>query len=128
MRRRPPRSTRTDTLFPYTTLFRSVILRADGSEQAIAFDDPAYAIELPLEQAYDAASVLIAHQSPKSPRRWIGVDLASGKQTVVQQQKVENFDPDDYQVERLFAPAPDGDMVPITLLSDRKSTRLNSSH
>src|SRR3546814_15107094 len=122
MRRRPPRSTRTDTLFPYTTLFRSVILRADGSEQAIAFDDPAYAIELPLEQAYDAASVLIAHQSPKSPRRWIGVDLASGKQTVVQQQKVENFDPDDYQVERLFAPAPDGEMV------DRKSTRLNSRH
>src|SRR3546814_3676258 len=26
MRRRPPRSTRTDTLFPYTTLFRSRLL------------------------------------------------------------------------------------------------------
>src|SRR3546814_1780041 len=26
MRRRPPRSTRTDTLFPYTTLFRSLWL------------------------------------------------------------------------------------------------------
>src|SRR3546814_6929661 len=26
MRRRPPRSTRTDTLFPYTTLFRSLFL------------------------------------------------------------------------------------------------------
>src|SRR3546814_2087416 len=26
MRRRPPRSTRTDTLFPYTTLFRSVVV------------------------------------------------------------------------------------------------------
>src|SRR3546814_20212098 len=25
MRRRPPRSTRTDTLFPYTTLFRSLL-------------------------------------------------------------------------------------------------------
>src|SRR3546814_17814956 len=25
MRRRPPRSTRTDTLFPYTTLFRSAV-------------------------------------------------------------------------------------------------------
>src|SRR3546814_990049 len=25
MRRRPPRSTRTDTLFPYTTLFRSIL-------------------------------------------------------------------------------------------------------
>src|SRR3546814_2926120 len=32
MRRRPPRSTRTDTLFPYTTLFRSVVpLAADVS-------------------------------------------------------------------------------------------------
>src|SRR3546814_20638205 len=28
MIRRPPRSTRTDTLFPYTTLFRSVFARA----------------------------------------------------------------------------------------------------
>src|SRR3546814_20071379 len=27
MIRRPPKSTRTDTLFPYTTLFRSVLLR-----------------------------------------------------------------------------------------------------
>src|SRR3546814_10195951 len=34
MLRRPPRSTRTDTLFPYTTLFRSLVVvafdRADG--------------------------------------------------------------------------------------------------
>src|SRR3546814_6394572 len=30
MIRRPPRSTRTDTLFPYTTLFRSTGLRALG--------------------------------------------------------------------------------------------------
>src|SRR3546814_5371087 len=30
MRRRPPRSTRTDTLFPYTTLFRSRIERELG--------------------------------------------------------------------------------------------------
>src|SRR3546814_6695908 len=29
MIRRPPRSTRTDTLFPYTTLFRSHVLRPD---------------------------------------------------------------------------------------------------
>src|SRR3546814_8308923 len=28
MIRRPPRSTRTDTLFPYTTLFRSPVIRA----------------------------------------------------------------------------------------------------
>src|SRR3546814_18501376 len=30
MCRRPPRSTRTDTLFPYTTLFRSSVRLSDG--------------------------------------------------------------------------------------------------
>src|SRR3546814_18862189 len=44
MIRRPPRSTRTDTLFPYTTLFRSVLivllLRLIGIEPVAAQDDP----------------------------------------------------------------------------------------
>src|SRR3546814_4706374 len=31
MIRRPPRSTRTDTLFPYTTLFRSLVLFETGA-------------------------------------------------------------------------------------------------
>src|SRR3546814_1148381 len=31
MLRRPPRSTRTDTLFPYTTLFRSLCREADAA-------------------------------------------------------------------------------------------------
>src|SRR3546814_7811589 len=36
MIRRPPRSTRTDTLFPYTTLFRAQIKTAYASRTAIA--------------------------------------------------------------------------------------------
>src|SRR3546814_14390240 len=34
MIRRPPRSTRTDTLFPYTTLFRSELPVIEGATQA----------------------------------------------------------------------------------------------
>src|SRR3546814_13070875 len=37
MRRRPPRSTRTDTLFPYTTLFRS-LFRLDDEPYRIALE------------------------------------------------------------------------------------------
>src|SRR3546814_19458531 len=33
MIRRPPRSTRTDTLFPYTTLFRSILTTGDDLGQ-----------------------------------------------------------------------------------------------
>src|SRR3546814_17343999 len=36
MIRRPPRSTRTDTLFPYTTLFRSIILSVPSREEGFA--------------------------------------------------------------------------------------------
>src|SRR3546814_1658833 len=45
MLRRPPRSTRTDTLFPYTTLFRSFLLRepvghrADARREIARFPD-----------------------------------------------------------------------------------------
>src|SRR3546814_18019119 len=38
MIRRPPRSTRTDTLFPYTTLFRSPL--AARPQEGVAVDDP----------------------------------------------------------------------------------------
>src|SRR3546814_8745898 len=38
MLRRPPRSTRTDTLFPYTTLFRSRRLQRDGDQQQESAD------------------------------------------------------------------------------------------
>src|SRR3546814_9086290 len=37
--RRPPRSTRTDTLFPYTTLFRSLDVTARGRYVVAAGDD-----------------------------------------------------------------------------------------
>src|SRR3546814_6980879 len=37
MIRRPPRATRTDTLFPYTTLFRSAFTAADAFYAPVAF-------------------------------------------------------------------------------------------
>src|SRR3546814_17554411 len=40
MIRRPPRSTRTDTLFPYTTLFRSIPdIEVNGSKPVLLFVD-----------------------------------------------------------------------------------------
>src|SRR3546814_15481754 len=49
MIRRPPRSTRTDTLFPYTTLFRSVGDLGEGAEAvktlAAAHGDPGPALQ-----------------------------------------------------------------------------------
>src|SRR3546814_14183379 len=53
MIRRPPRSTRTDTLFPYTTLFRSPrVLRKDGAMTRLALAAlPLIALATPLPAA-----------------------------------------------------------------------------
>src|SRR3546814_3434341 len=65
MIRRPPRSTRTDTLFPYTTLFRAgptPIFPPDDEVRAL-FDRLGTAIDLADESAYDiftAASATMA--------------------------------------------------------------------
>src|SRR3546814_11346759 len=47
MIRRPPRSTRTDTLFPYTTLFRSSGLAREASEAATSDACPARGVPKP---------------------------------------------------------------------------------
>src|SRR3546814_15407027 len=49
MRRRPPRSTRTDTLFPYATLFRSLVAlrqaaRGDAPATAAVAGGPRYGL------------------------------------------------------------------------------------
>src|SRR3546814_13118324 len=54
MIRLPPRSTRTDTLFPYTTLFRSVVDRHQHRDQRLIY-----------ERFQDLCSSLI----PRQPRR-----------------------------------------------------------
>src|SRR3546814_9720583 len=61
MIRRPPRSTRTDTLFPYTTLFRS------ERSRAVAFNDlqPAAVFQQPW-QLGDVAGAIARMRMPRS--------------------------------------------------------------
>src|SRR3546814_18537776 len=46
MRRRPPSSTLTDTLFPYTTLIRSCLIRILDGQDAVADRQPVTAGEI----------------------------------------------------------------------------------
>src|SRR3546814_13905817 len=65
MIRRPPRSTRTDTLFPYTTRFRS-----EAEPGAVAEPDPADARGQPLE-----LDLLARHVEPAVEMRIVGQQL-----------------------------------------------------
>src|SRR3546814_3141574 len=63
MIRPPPRSTRTDTLFPYTTLFRSPDVAHPQDGQALLFDVYAHAktVEATGSASFDAAFTQAFH-------------------------------------------------------------------
>src|SRR3546814_19928704 len=101
MIRRPPRSTRTDTLFPYTTLFRSVHpLDNVGQHMLDHGRMAAHHGEL------QGAARLLAHR------------------------EADRFGFADRRIMRADDLRPAGDDAGLdeAELADRKSTRLNSSH
>src|SRR3546814_14434634 len=56
MIRRPPRSTRTDTLFPYTTLFRSFVRTLCGGRISLLVGAVSTAVSLLIGVAYGAVA------------------------------------------------------------------------
>src|SRR3546814_8215038 len=98
MIRRPPRSTRTDTLFPYTTLFRSPA--AHPPEQ------PDLRRVLPADPA-ERERDRVPRSTPAGAPAAAGGDTGGGRPAV--------GDPDRGETGAAAA-------------VDRKSTRLNSSH
>src|SRR3546814_13487556 len=103
MRRRPPRSTRTDTLFPYTTLFRSFPMPL-GSNVRIRSADNDY--------VYGEVVGFRGHRSLVLP-------FDSGK-PLVTGAPVEPHG--------ASSMVPVGKTLLGRIIEDRKSTRLNSSH
>src|SRR3546814_2433181 len=76
MIRRPPRSTRTDTLFPYTTLFRSIaagdricLRRRGGDHPAPDLHGPHLAAIADIERPASRASSCLAGAAPDDRHR-----------------------------------------------------------
>src|SRR3546814_14678052 len=113
MIRRPPRSTRTDTLFPYTTLFRSRI-EPDGFPYANSVD------------AIRPADVAAVDRQARARLVRIGahVDAAIGAVGIALAGQVQHrhVGPPRRLIEII------GVLLHLAVEADRKSTRLNSSH
>src|SRR3546814_12319273 len=112
MIRRPPRPTRTYTLFPYTTPFRSQLVGADGDvlprRQLVALHDGLAGHLV----AVGGGDLLVLDARSRA-----GVELVEVNR--LPRHRGVQLDGDVHQPERDGA-APNG--------SDRKSTRLNSRH
>jgi oligopeptidase B len=104
-----------------------VVLDARGEEHAIEFAEDAYALSLEQGLEYDTAVTRFVYQSPTTPRQWFDYDMRSRQRTLRKTQEIPSgHDPARYETRRLYATAPDGAEVPITVLM-RKGTPLDGS-
>src|SRR3546814_20322945 len=76
MIRRPPRSTRTDTLVPYTTLFRSVT--KDPSDYLEAGKDAYFGLRLGYEGSWDGLNA--GATAAFGGGRWSGIAVVNHRQ------------------------------------------------
>src|SRR3546814_1377827 len=121
MIRRPPRSTRTDTLFPYTTLFRSLADRATYWEDAERRISDAYL----LEKVIKTPANFIVHSLQE-----VNDALAHGRVFFMEIVKdgVILYQSDDKELGKPKPKTPDMALKAASEYLDRTSTRLNSSH
>lgn len=104
-----------------------VIRDRAGTEHEIAVDEPAFALSLAGASEFETTTMRYGYNSPSTPTSTYDYDLATRERTLRKVQEVPSgHDPADYVVERLNAPAEDGQLVPVTVLR-RRSTPVDGS-
>jgi oligopeptidase B len=99
-----------------------IIVRAleDDSEHTIAFEEEAYSLGMGAGYEFDTTSVRFSYSSMTTPSQVFDYDMAERTRVLRKTQEVPSgHDPADYITRRLYAPAPDGETVPVSLLYHR---------
>lgn len=108
-------------------LDQMAVMTRDGDEHIVGFAEEAYALHLEGGLEYDTTVTRFVYQSPTTPRQWFDYDMATRQRSLRKTQEVPSgHDPDAYVARRLYAKAPDGEEVPITLLM-RRDTPVDGS-
>ncbi len=107
---------------------RLVIRRnSDGAEHTVMFDEEAYTLGLVSPYEFKTRSLRFTYASPATPQQIFDYDMESRERVLRKQQKIPSgHDPAAYVVRRLFAPAADGEQVPVTVLH-RKGLPIDGS-
>ncbi|MEH6566050.1 MAG: S9 family peptidase [Halopseudomonas sp.] len=93
-------------------------VRPEGQEPyQVSMPDAVYSLSVQGGEEYSSPQIRLRYESLNRPAEVRALTLATGEQRVLKQTPVEGpFDAQDYQVERLWALAPDGERIPISLI------------
>jgi oligopeptidase B len=110
------------------SLPRIVITRhADGQEHSIAFDEEAYSLGMGRGYEFDTTNLRFTYSSMTTPAEVYDYDVEKRTRVLRKRQEIPSgHNPADYVTRRLYAPAPDGETVPVSLLY-RKGTPIDGS-
>jgi len=93
------------------------VLKKDGGNFYIKFDEPVYTAYVGSNPEYDTQILRYAYNSLTTPRTIYDYDLIHKTQKLMKRNEVVGgYNPDDYVTERLFATGKDGTKVPIALV------------
>jgi oligopeptidase B len=71
----------------------------------------------------EATTVVMVEENLVTAPAWVAVDLFTGARSVIKRMPVQNVDPTRYATQRLFATAPDGVRIPVTIAHRRDARR-----
>ncbi len=100
---------------------------ATGEEHAIAFDEEAYALGTLDGYEFDTTTLRFTYSSMTTPNRVYDYDMATRSRVLRKEDEIPSgHNSADYVTRRIFAPASDGEAVPVSLIY-RKGTKLDGS-
>ncbi len=99
---------------------RLVVMRANGGESEIGFEEPAYTLAVPQGQSWTSDFLVLEFQSPRTPVTIHQLDLVrAALRPGPEPAGPGAFDRRQYEVRRLIARAGDGEEIPLTVLMRR---------
>ena len=94
-----------------------VIPWSGGAGYYLEFDEPAYRANLNVNLQFDTNMLRFEYTSMKTPLSIYDYNMAARSKILLKREEVlGGFDPESYAIERLYAPAADGTIVPLSIL------------
>jgi len=93
----------------------------------IAFDEESYTVHPDENPTFDTTTLRLRYSSLKTPETIYAYDMEQRTLHMLKQEVIRGHDPGEYETRRLWATAPDGAQVPISLVH-RKGIVLDGSH
>jgi oligopeptidase B len=97
-------------------LERIRLLKADGKEEYVQADEPAYSMGLDVNPEPDSEWLRYSYTSLTTPATTYELNVRTGERRQLKQQPVLGYDPSKYVTERVWATARDGTKIPVSLV------------